>query len=71
MQNIEVIENKYEVVESKGFGVMEDPMEIVFTKEFETLKEAEEFLDGYRKDKNQSWANWETPYTYKIRKLNK
>lgn len=58
----------YEIVEYKGFGVMEDRIVEVFRKEFKTLEEALEFLDGYRKDKNMSWANWETPYTYTIYK---
>lgn len=60
----------YTVIESEGFGVLESPMQEKFRKTFNTREEAEEFLDSYRKDKNLSWANWETPYTYKIKEDN-
>jgi hypothetical protein len=60
-------EIKHRVIENRGFGVIESPIETVFTKDFDTKEEAEEFLNGYRKDKNLSWASWETPYTYEIK----
>ena len=59
----------YKVIEKYGFGTMEDPIHIIFTKEFSSFEDAQEFLDSYRKDKNMDWGNWETPYTYEIKEL--
>ena len=59
-------DENYTVVESEGFGVMESPIKEVFRRSFQSKLEAETFLDSYRKDKNLSWANWETPFTYII-----
>ncbi len=60
---------RYRVVEKEGFGVQENPTTTAYTKDFDTKEKAEKFLDGYRKDKNLSWRNWETPYTYEIKPL--
>lgn len=56
----------YDIVESKGFGVVESPIIEMSRKTFNDIGVALNYLYINRKDKNLSWNNWETPYTYKI-----
>lgn len=56
----------YDVIEYKGFGVVESPTIENDRKPFPSIEEAIDYLQSNRKDKGLSWANWETPYSYII-----
>lgn len=58
--------NLYDVVEFEGFGVIESPIKENSRVTKHSLEEAILYLKQNRKDKNLSWSNWETPYTYII-----